>query len=250
MTPPVLLAVAKSRAAWQCVNGSMARVDELARGDRLQAAEQRVGDGIRAGQCDAEPAEQRREERIEPAGARERQAQRGVHAAVARGEGDGQHARDREQRPAHLPARSREDRAETPEADAQPDRRAHRGQEDARAGRGERVEVVDRRLDLPGRHHRRLTCDAVVQGGIFRRRPAGLSRSLKSRRPHRKTNTVSSTHGTHAEITAPRRYTTASCLTGGSPGKRHTSRGCQTRRKRLRPISDASPPATSTRNGP
>ena len=44
-------------------------VDQLAGRDRLQAAEQRVGRRVRAGQGDAQPAEQRGEQRVEPAGA-------------------------------------------------------------------------------------------------------------------------------------------------------------------------------------
>ena len=68
--------------------------------DPLQAAEQGVARGVGAGQGHAQPAQQRREERIEPAGVREGQAQRGVGPAVLRREGQGQHAGDREQRPA------------------------------------------------------------------------------------------------------------------------------------------------------
>ena len=64
--------------------------------------------GVGAGQGHAQPAQQRREERIEPAGMGEGQAQRGVGAAVLRGEGQGQHAGDRQQGPADAEQRAGE----------------------------------------------------------------------------------------------------------------------------------------------
>ena len=58
------------------------RVPDLRRGDLLQAAEQGVAAGVGAGQEDAEPAEHRREERVEHAGLGEGDAERRVHAGV------------------------------------------------------------------------------------------------------------------------------------------------------------------------
>ena len=55
-----------------------------------------------AGQRHAQPPQQRRKERIQRAGLRECQPERGVAAAVFGGEGQRQHAGDREQGPAHL----------------------------------------------------------------------------------------------------------------------------------------------------
>ena len=78
--------------------------------------------GVGAGQRHAQPAEQRREERIEPAGVREGQAERGVGAAVVRGEGQRQHAGDRQQRPAHAEQRAAELAAEDRRRDPQPER--------------------------------------------------------------------------------------------------------------------------------
>ena len=64
MTPPELLAAAISTGLRPSCCG----------GDPLQAAEQHVRRRVRAGQRHAEPAEQRAEERIEPAGPGEGQA--------------------------------------------------------------------------------------------------------------------------------------------------------------------------------
>ena len=68
MTPPVLLAVQISTWAWSSVEvgaNSAACVVDLRRGDLLQAAEQGVAAGVGAGQEDAQPAEDGREERVE-----------------------------------------------------------------------------------------------------------------------------------------------------------------------------------------
>ena len=84
--------------------------------------------------------------------------ERGVHAAIARDEGDGQHAGDREQRAAHVGQRFQEDPAEAARCNPQPGGRAQRRHEDARARGGPPVELEDGFLGLflllPG-HHRR-----------------------------------------------------------------------------------------------
>ena len=57
---------------------------ELLRRDFLQTAEERVRRSVASGQRNAEPSDERAEERKEPAGARERQSQNRIHAGVSR----------------------------------------------------------------------------------------------------------------------------------------------------------------------
>ena len=73
ITPPELLAAAISTGLRPSCSAVIC----------LQAAEQHVRRGVGAGQRHAQPAQQRAEEGIEPAGLRERQAQRRVGAGVA-----------------------------------------------------------------------------------------------------------------------------------------------------------------------
>src|SRR2546430_17672374 len=63
--------------------------------------------------------------------------ERRVHAAVARAEGDGEHASDREHWPAHAVTRQSEESDEAGRRDSQPERGGDGGQENARASRGE-----------------------------------------------------------------------------------------------------------------
>src|SRR5262249_36420703 len=67
-------------------------------GDALQAAEQHVRGGVRSRERDPQPAEERAEERVEAAGAREREAERRVRARVARDVAEREHGRDRDER--------------------------------------------------------------------------------------------------------------------------------------------------------
>ena len=88
ITPPELFAAAISTGL----------KPSLLRGDRLQAAEQHVRRRVASRERDAEPAEHRREERIEHAGVREREAEDRVFARVARRVAEREHRRDRQQR--------------------------------------------------------------------------------------------------------------------------------------------------------
>ena len=81
-------------------------VPDLRGGDLLQAAEQGVAAGVGAGQEDAQPAEHRREERVEDARLGEGDAERRVHAGVLRDVAQAEHEGDRRDRDLHLPERS------------------------------------------------------------------------------------------------------------------------------------------------
>src|ERR671910_190048 len=62
-----------------------------------------VGGGVRAGERHAEPAEQGAEQRVDPAGLREGEAERGIGPRVAGDEAEREHRRDGEQRVADHP---------------------------------------------------------------------------------------------------------------------------------------------------
>src|SRR6516225_6095259 len=101
MTPPVLLEVQISIWAWP-KSRLAAGVVDLGGRDLLQAAEQGVAAGVGAGEEHAQPAEQRGEEWVKDAGAGEGDAQRGVHAGVARHVTQPEHEGDGRDRDLHL----------------------------------------------------------------------------------------------------------------------------------------------------
>ena len=139
--------------------------DELLGGDLLKTPEQGVGRGVRSRQGHAHPAEQGGEQRVDSPGAGEGQPQRGVHAAVARGEGDGQHAGDREQGPAHPVTRGQEQPHHAARRNPHPRHRHQRRQEDAGAGGGQPVELEDGRLGFTLQGHGGTAGDLAVQAG-------------------------------------------------------------------------------------
>ncbi len=61
--------------------------------------------------------------------------------------------------------------------------------------------------------------------GVSTLTTVGFSRFLNAGKPQTNTNTVSSTHGTHADAIWERVYVMAWVLTASSSGKRQTSRG-------------------------
>ena len=97
ITPPVEL-VATIRISFRL---------QLLRGDALQAAEQRVGGRVGAGEEHAQPAQVRGEERVQDAGAGERQAEDRIGARVAREEPEAQHLADDEHGDLHPVQRPR-----------------------------------------------------------------------------------------------------------------------------------------------
>ena len=115
---------------------------KLLRGDLLQAAEERVGGSVAAGERDAEPAEECAEERIEPAGAGEGQAEDGIETGVARNETEAEHERDGDHGEAHADERAPECFQQRDGAHAEEQAGKKRGEEAAGAGGREPVEIV------------------------------------------------------------------------------------------------------------
>ena len=141
------------------------REAELFGGDFLQVAEEDVGGGVAAGERDAEPADDRREEREPPTGAREREAHRGVGAAVFRSEAERHHRRNREQRDAHAPQGLAINAQGAAEADAQGECRGDAGQQQRGARRGEEIQFEHRGVGRGLRCDRRHLDHGVVELG-------------------------------------------------------------------------------------
>src|SRR5215213_447143 len=138
---------------------------DLASGDLLEAAEQRVGRGVAAGQGDAQPAEERREEGEQLAGLGEGQAHAGVQAAVAGDVADGQHGGDGQQGEPDPAQGAEEHPADLARAQPQGQAGEDAGDQQGGAGGGQGEELVDGLLGGVLGHHRRGPHHLQVQPG-------------------------------------------------------------------------------------
>ena len=127
----------------------------LVGGGDLQRAEQRVGRGVRAGDRGAEPADQRREEGEEAAGAGRPGAERDRLTREVHHVGEREHGHDGHDRPPQLDQRAPVDPHGVVRADPQHERGEDAGDEQPGAGGGQVVELerlARRRLALRAQH--------------------------------------------------------------------------------------------------
>src|SRR4051794_19510529 len=82
-----------------------AGVVNLGRSDLLQVAEERITTGVGAGEKHAKPTQNRREERIQPAGLCEGDTERSIQSRVTAHVAEPDHAGDCWYRNCHLPRR-------------------------------------------------------------------------------------------------------------------------------------------------
>ncbi len=151
-----------------------------------------------------------------------RQSHRRIDAAVARGQSEGQHGRDGQERRAHAVERSSVNPDEVdgrdPEAKSPNDPRKEQGG----SRRRQRRELEDGLFRFRSRHHRRHADDVFVEIGDWNFRvPIRSSSVFTAGRPQRKTNTHNRTHGIQATSESRREgcETTTGSLVGELPGR-------------------------------
>ena len=139
---------------------------DLLSGDGLQVAEEHIASRVAAGQSHAQPAEQRAEEGVEPAGLRQREAERRIHAGVAGEKAEREHRGDGEEGEPQLHQRFAEELQQSQRREAHQQPRDDRHEQDARARAGEQVDLEDRVLRLRIRERdRRGAQHRLMQAG-------------------------------------------------------------------------------------
>ena len=146
-------------------HGEFRRDADLVRRAGLQRAEQGVGRGVGAGEEDADPAQEGREEREGRTGPGQHQGQRGRQARVVGHEGKAQHQADGEDGQAQFEQRLEEGLDDVGDAHVQQGGRDEGGQQNGGADGAEQVQLEFRGVGRGLGHDRGGLHDQVVQAG-------------------------------------------------------------------------------------